>query len=150
MSLLWQLNWIMQILQMVQDVRMVFPPLNNTSLFNSLDAGYFCFRGLKVLSFRGTVPLDILPVNNFIARFTFLFSINKANLDNSPMVFHVLMWYKHDRIDPYSVNSSSVLSLLHKSVLLSNYFRWSFALDALLYFWRRRLGMISIALKAIL
>ena len=82
--------------------------------------------------------------------FAFLFSISKWNfLEKLTMLVGVLMWCKHDWIVPPSHESLPIFPLIHKSVLLSSAFRWSFALYGLLSFWRRRLGMICIALKAI-
>ena len=65
------------------------------------------------------------------------------------MLFGALMWCKRDWIVSPSNKSLSVFPLIHKSILLSSAFKWSFALDVLLSFWRRRLGMICIFLKAV-
>ena len=53
----------------------------------------------------------------FNALLTFPFSINKANfLDNSPMLFGVLMCCKRHCIVSSSNKSSSIFPLLHKSI----------------------------------
>ena len=112
-----------------------FSPLNNTSSFKSLEAGCFCFRRLNVLSSRESIPLELLIVNNFNALLTFLFSISKANfLDNSPMLFGVLMWCKRDWVLSSANKSSSILPLIHWPILLSSAFRWSFDVIVLLEF----------------
>ena len=65
------------------------------------------------------------------------------------MLVGVLMWCQHDWIVSPSSKSLSIFPLIHKSILLSSAFRWSLALDVLLSFWKGRLGMICIDLKAI-
>ena len=59
------------------------------------------------------------------------------------------MWCKRDWIVSPSDKNSSIFPSIHKSILHSSAFRWSFALDVLLGFWRRRLGMTCIAVEAI-
>ena len=114
--------------------------------YNSLIDKTICQN--KVV-FWGCFPFSLIPpwlyillLDNLDASFTFFFSINKANfLDNSTMLSGVLMSCKLDSI------VSAIFPCFHKSAVFSSTFRWSFALNASLSFWRRSLGMICMTLE---